>query len=303
MIKLERIDLKIRDFLLNKDYSNGSSLLFLRVVTGIFLILSLLAISSDFVLLHGKNGILPYDLQNFVSPDFALTFSEIVIFFESFGISENTVVVWYFILYITFAGMLSIGLFTRVSAIICLILYVAITSGPYKYGIDVFVTTSLFYLVLFPVGKIKSVDNLIFKKRDKNVNFTPYLRVLQINLCLVYFFAGLSKCISISWYNGDAIWKTINFVGANHLLKLNFDVLARFPFLLSVISITVVVLELFYFILIWNNKIRKFFLFGVLAMHIGIALVLNLYFFASFMILLNLTCFYVEDHLKLKINE
>lgn len=292
----QKIWVKSKDFFLNPDHSNGTFLMFLRATTGLFIIVSLLAISADFGMLHGKYGVLPGDVQNFVSSRYALTFSEMVTYGENlFGFRESTVVVLYFTMYIVFALTLVVGLFTRFSALMCLILYVAITSGPYKYGVDVFITTTLFYLVLFPAGYVKSIDNLIFKKRKPVISYTPYLRALQINLCLIYFFAGLSKAISISWYNGYAIWKTINFADANKLLGLNFDFLAENTYLLAIISISTLLLELFYIVFIWYKKTSMYFMTGVIIMHIGIALVLNLYFFAAFMILLNLSAFYVEQ--------
>lgn len=66
-----RIWANTKDFFLNETHSNGSFLFFLRASTGIFIIISLLAISADFTLLHGKYGILPGDLQNFVSSRYA----------------------------------------------------------------------------------------------------------------------------------------------------------------------------------------------------------------------------------------
>ena len=295
------ISSKIHAFFFKEDNTKGTFIAFFRIGTGAFILIHLLSIIVDFTKLFGKYGIIPYDIREFLLPEEMVSFTQIITFFENYGIPENTTIVCFLTLFILSVITMMLGLCTRFSAIITLILYKSIYAGTYIYGIDGFVVTSLFYLIIFPSGYYLSVDNLLFKNRSrKNLNTTLFKRLLQINVCLVYFFAGISKATGITWWNGEAIWKSINLWSANNVFNIDYTFLAENSYVLVVMGWGVLALEILYSVFIWIPKTRKLCLYSTLAMHIGIGLLLDLYFFAAFMMFWNVTAFYIDKPISIK---
>lgn len=116
--------------------------------------------------------------------------------------------------------------------------------------------------------------------------------MFQLHLTLVYFFSGFDKVLGFNWRNGESIWKAINLPSANQDFNFDFSFLTEYPILLVAIGWLTIVVEMFYPVFIWISKFREFWLFLTISMHLGIALVLNLYFFSTLMIIWNITNFY-----------
>lgn len=295
MKTLQTIKSKINIFFFKEENTKGSFIAFFRIGTSAFIFIHLLSIILDFSKLFGKQGIIPYDIREFLLPDQILPLTQIITFFERYGFLESTIIVSVLTIFILFLLTLTLGFFTRFSAFIILILYKSIYAGTYVYGIDGFVVTSLFYLTIFPSGYFHSIDNLIFKSRSRNnLNVTLFKRLLQINVCLVYFFAGASKATGTTWWNGEAIWKSIHLWSANSIFNIDYSFLAEHSYLLVIIGWGVLAIETLYPIFIWIPKTRKIWLYSTLAMHIGIGVLLDLYFFAAFMMFWNITVFYIN---------
>ncbi len=294
---------KIKLFFFKKDTDNSSFLIFLRIATGLFLILELLSVWKDFEKLYGKYGIIPYDIIEIQTSDYVISLTKVITYFEKYSIDQIFIINIFLILFILFSLFLIIGFFTRFSAFVLLFLYVMSFSNTYYiYGIDKFVITTLFYLSLFPTGRYYSVDNILFKRKNlPKINLTPYRRLLQLNVCIVYFFAGISKSFGETWWNGEAIWKSMNLLSANQLFRLDLAWLADYPFLLVLMGWGVLAIEILYPVFIWIPKTRKLWLSLTISMHVGIILVLNLYLFGVFMIIWNLSAFYfISDNTHFK---
>ena len=294
MKTIQLVKSKIHTFFFKEDETKGTFIAFFRIGTSAFILIHLLSIILDFSKLFGKQGIIPHDIRNFLTSDFLISFSKIVSFFEGYGISENIIINGFLITFIFFLLALMFGVCTRFSAFITLFLYKALYSGMYTYGIDAFVVTSLFYLFIFPSGYFYSIDNILFKNRNrKNLNVTLFKRLLQFNVCMVYFYAGASKVMGITWWNGEAVWKSIHLWSANTTFDIDYSFLAENSYLLVVMGWGVLLLETLYPIFIWIPKTRKIWLTGTLLMHIGIGLLLDLYLFAAFLMFWNVTAFYI----------
>ncbi len=298
---MNTIKTKLHTFFFKEDTTNGAFLVFFRMGTGIFILIHLLSIILDFSKLFGKQGIIPHDIREIMGSDYIVYLTEIITFFEGFGISENSIISIFLSVLILSLLSLTIGFCTRFSALLALFMYKSVFSLTYAYGIDTFITTSLFYLVIFPAGYFFSIDNIVFKNRSrKNLNVTLFKRLLQINVCIVYFYAGACKIVGDSWWNGEAIWKSLNLWSVNNTFDFNYDWLAEHSYLLIIMGWSVLAIETLYPIFIWSKKTRKIWLTGTLLMHIGIGLLLDLYFFAAFMMFWNVTAFYIDKPIDVK---
>ncbi len=186
------------------------------------------------------------------------------------------------------------GLFSRPAAISAWLIHLAARgSGAFtSYGVDHFLTTGLFYLMVCPMPDCHSLDSRLF--RSKQVN--PYRvgfhqRLLQLHLCLIYFFAGLAKALGPGWWNGNSIWRA--------LTRAPFDVvspdfLVRWSLFFPVVGLAIWLLELGYPLFIWPRRTRALGLIAITAMHAGIGVTMGLYLFALVLIVLNLAAFAPE---------
>ncbi len=183
------------------------------------------------------------------------------------------------------------GLFCRLAAIGGWFLYLScVKSGLlFAYGVDNFTTIGLFYLMIAPLPDAVSFDQKLLGRRRLNPERLGFhRRVLQLHLCVIYFFGGFSKTLGAGWWNGDSIWRALTRPPFD---LIPAEVLIRCAPLLPAMGILVCLLETGYAIFIWPKRTRPFWLAGILLMHLSIGLTMGLYLFALIMIVLNLAAF------------
>src|SRR5690606_39085514 len=264
---------------------------FFRISIGFFCAIHLLAILADFDLLFTSDGLIPLEIFSVMKTQLIPSFGFISKYFTNIGISGDIVNNCYIAIYFICCLALIIGFCTRTFAICLLFLHIIIfqSSTPYMYGVDFFKSISLFYCVVFPVGNLFSIDQRIFKR--PLINPSPYRNLLKIHLCIVYFTSGLDKAFGINWWNGESIWKALHLPGFKSYLIGGYDIFINYPFLPLFVGISTVLLEMLYPIGINIVRIRPYWLAATIAMHAGIVIAMNLYFFGALMILLNLCAF------------
>ncbi len=186
---------------------------------------------------------------------------------------------------------LILGFFCRTSALVAWFLHLcAVKSGDFmSYGVDNFTTIGLFYLMIAPLPDRFALDSILWARPPKNPEILGfYRRVLQIHVCIIYFFSGLTKCIGAGWWTGATLWRALTRPPFN---VLSPDLIASWGFVLPVAGILVCLIETLYPFFIWWKKTRIIWLVAVLLMHLAIGVTLGLYLFALIMIVLNLAAF------------
>jgi hypothetical protein len=158
-----------------------------------------------------------------------------------------------------------------------------------SYGVDNFMTIGLFYLMLSPLPDRYSLDWRLRKLRSRDPQLLGFWRrVLQLHLCLIYFFSGLTKCLGSGWWDGSNMWRALIRPPFN---VIDPEILVRWKYLFPVAGIFICLLEIGYPAFIWSSKTRKIWLISVCAMHAGIGLTMGMYLFAFIMIILNVAAF------------
>jgi Vitamin K-dependent gamma-carboxylase len=269
---------------------------FLRIAVGFFALLHFMAIQPDFYLLFSYEGLVQPDILDAMHGGTVPTIVDVHEAVAKFmpTVTYNQVLQFFRFGYLLALIGLTLGLLTRASAIVALLTQLILLNSVhfYQYGADAFTTILLFYCVVFPVGKVLSLDNRIFRK-NKNVTIdtaTICLRVLQVHLCVVYFIGGLDKVLGFNWRNGEAFWRAVT---SHNLLNIvDLSGLKNTPFFLLGGWATILI-ELLYPVCIHIQRIRKLWLGLTIGMHLGIILLLGLSFFGTLMILFNLAAFYV----------
>src|SRR5262249_48225579 len=157
------------------------------------------------------------------------------------------------------------------------------------YGMDNFTTIGLFYLMFAPLPDRYALGWRIWQPRPRDPRLQGFLqRVLQLHLCIIYFFSGLTKSLGSDWWNGTSIWRSLTCPPFNIISP---GILASWKYLLPSVGIAVLILEIGYPFFIWPKRTRRFWLLSILGMHSGIGIVMGLYLFSLIMIVLNLAAF------------
>ncbi len=207
------------------------------------------------------------------------------------GLNEETVVsVAWICLLVAGCGLL-VGLACRYSAVVAWFLHLcaAKSGGFVSYGVDNFMTIGLFYLMLSPLPDRYALDWRLREVRPKNPQLLGFWRrVLQLHLCVIYFFSGLTKCLGSGWWDGSSVWRSLIRPPFN---VIDPEILVRWNYLFPVAAIFVCLLELGYPFFIWNERTRKIWLICICGMHIAIGVTMGMYLFALIMIILNVAAF------------
>jgi len=287
-----------RERLLGFLFPDGTDqwLVILRVGLGFQVTFYSFSLRSDwnYLLSEAGNGVVSRNLAEAllsVESHFVPRLGWLVTLAAPIGLSEETVlsIAWGFLL-VAGCGLL-VGLACRFSAILAWFLQIctAKSGGFVSYGVDNFMTIGLFYLMLSPLPDRFSLDWRIRNLRPKHPQLLGFWRrVLQLHLCVIYFFSGLTKCLGSGWWNGSSVWRALIRPPFN---IIDPEILVRWNYVFPVAGIFVCLLEITYPFFIWNSQTRKIWLVCICVMHVGIGVTMGMYLFALIMIVLNVAAF------------
>jgi hypothetical protein len=274
----------------------GNWLAVLRLGLGLQVTLYSLSLRNDwnYLLAETGQGLISRDLAEAllsVESQFIPRLGWLVALGAHVGLGEETILSVGWICLFGAGCSLLLGLFCRVSAILAWFLHLcaAKSGGFVSYGVDNFMTIALFYLMLSPLPDRYSLDWRLRKSRSKDPQLVGFWRrVLQLHLCLIYFFSGLTKCLGSGWWDGSNVWRA--------LIRPPFgvidpEILVRWKYVFPIAGVLICLLETAYPLFIWSTSTRKIWLICTCAMHAGIGLAMGMYLFALIMIILNLAAF------------
>jgi len=207
------------------------------------------------------------------------------------GLREETVLSILWICLLVASCCLVAGIFSRISAIVTWFLHLcaAKSGGFVSYGVDNFMTIGLFYLMLSPLPDRYALDRQLRKSQPEDSPLLGFWRrVLQLHLCVIYFFSGLTKCLGSGWWDGSNVWRALIRPPFN---VIDPEILVRWKYLFPVAGVFIYLLELGYPFFIWSDRTRKIWLICICAMHAGIGFMMGMYLFALIMIILNVAAF------------
>jgi vitamin K-dependent gamma-carboxylase-like protein len=214
---------------------------------------------------------------------------------RTFNVTEETVLTFAWVSLLSAGCLLLLGLLSRPAAIVAWFVHLcaAESGGLLAYGADNFMTTALFYLMLSPLPDRYSFDHWVAETKPKNPHALGFWRrVLQVQLCFVYFIGGLAKFLGSGWWDGSNLWRALIRPPFN---LMSPDLLVQFKYALPVLGISICLLEVTYPVFIWLKRTRWIWLGCVLAMHVAIGLTMGLYLFALIMIIMNVAAFAVPN--------
>ncbi len=191
-------------------------------------------------------------------------------------------------------ALLTVGLFTRVSAILAFIAamsYVGRLQGA-LFGLDQINIMLALYLAVGPSGDAFSLDRWLASRRaggalplrrSWTANLT--IRLIQIHMCVIYMFAGMAKLTGPAWWDGTAMWMAF---GNMEYQSLDMTWMAEWPRLMNLMTHVTVFWELFYVALVWPRLSRPVVLLLAIPLHLGIGICLGMMTFGLAMLIGNL---------------
>jgi hypothetical protein len=268
----------------------------LRVGLGLVIVLYALSLRADWTYLFAGtgHGLISRNLgEAILSLDgaFIPRLGWLIALSSHIGLPEKTVLFLAWISLVVAGWALIVGLFSRFSAVVAWFVYLcaAKSGGLVTYGVDNFIIIGLFYLMLSPLPDRYSLDRLWLRWNLKNGQLLGfYRRALQMHLCLIYFFGGITKCLGSGWWDGSNIWRAVTRPPFNIIPA---EVLFRWKYFLPAIGISICLIETGYPFFIWLKKTRLIWAVCVLGMHMMIGLTMGMYLFALVMIVLNIAAF------------
>jgi len=261
----------------------------------ILALINILSIFPDLYSIYSKNGIISDSLNsNFVPTDKIKISSLTKIIIFAFNIKYKYAFIIPFYLYIISLIMILFNYWKIFFSVLVIFLHTVFLNSAYlfSYGAD-FMIAFLLYVNLF-----FCIEDKIKSELYKGVIFSFAIRLMQIQLCIIYFFGGFGKALGFDWFNGNAIWLCINHYLDEEIVNSYFSHIPKIIY--QIISLNVMVLELLFPIFVFiNKKTRKWIISNIIIMHVVIALVIKIYTFSIVMILFNIMAFYPEKFYEL----
>ncbi|GAB5403418.1 MAG: hypothetical protein Aurels2KO_16490 [Aureliella sp.] len=205
--------------------------------------------------------------------------------------TDSSLILWVHQIVAILASLaMMLGLFTRWTIPLAwwLTLMVCHRMTGALFGLDQIVVMLSMYLMFSHCGSVWSLDAWLAGQNDKklaHVSNNVATRLIQLHLCVIYLFGGLSKMRGAQWFEGSALWWTaVNY----EYQSLDITWLANFPWLIAALTAATIFWETFYVALVWPKQTRPIALGMAVMVHGGIAVALGMVTFGTIMIVANL---------------
>ena len=163
------------------------------------------------------------------------------------------------------------------------------------YGVDTVAIALLLILCIAPIGSALSLDRVRkVREHKKKYGLDASLplptsqrgfacqRLMQLQMAVIYFSAGIEKLYGDMWWSGIAPWVALN---NNETAFFPMGLLADQFWIVNLMAFGTILIEISYTFLIWGYKTRPYLLIAALFLHASIAVMMGMYYFASMMIL------------------
>lgn len=187
--------------------------------------------------------------------------------------------------------LFTLGLFTRVTSVLSLLVVISFAHRVPQatFGLDQINAMLTLYLAIGPSGQALSLDRLIARRWRDSAASRPApsaranlaLRLINVHMCVIYFFAGISKLQGEAWWTGEAMWRAFSNL---EYQSIDMTWLAWYPWLLNLVTHLSVLWEIFFCVLIWRPHLRPLMLAGAVVLHVGIGACLGMWTFGLIML-------------------
>jgi hypothetical protein len=201
----------------------------------------------------------------------------------------------------------TLGLCSRTTSVIVWIGHISYVQRGFViwFGMDSVLAMLLLYLIFAPTGATLSLDRLLERYRtarralngsgglrapelalQPRWSANVVMRLIQIHMCVIYLFAGLSKLQGDRWWGGSAAWYTM-MVPELEIMSMRWLAFApQWLYMLIVLGSTYFTLafEVSFPFVVWNRFLRPLVLLSAVGLHLGIGFFMGLGGFGAAML-------------------
>jgi hypothetical protein len=202
--------------------------------------------------------------------------------------------------------LFTLGILTRLTSLLSFLILInyAHRAPAALFGLDQINALLTMYLAIGASGGALSVDRLFARywRARRSLTTDPVaklrlgpipsvsgnisLRLIQVHMCVIYLFAGLSKLLGESWWDGTAIWRV---AASYEYQSLDVTWLANTPLLVNLFTHLAAFWELSYCVLVWPKLTRPLVLVGAIIAHLAIGFCMGMMTFGLIMLIANLS--------------
>jgi predicted DCC family thiol-disulfide oxidoreductase YuxK len=185
------------------------------------------------------------------------------------------------------AFLLMIGLFTRISAIT---VFLTLVSLHHRNALilnsgDSFLRIASFFIIFSPAGAAFSIDRLIRIARGKESGppkaQAPWaMRLIQIQLAFVYFYAFVWKAMGPMWLSGTAVYYTSRLM---EFWRFPVPYIFEHMWTIKLWTWSTLLIEFSLGVLVWIKEFRYWVLLAGVLLHAGIDYSMNIPLFGLIM--------------------
>jgi len=193
-----------------------------------------------------------------------------------------------FILFFIFGITSIIGLFTNISLIIFTISFISIQNRIHPIistAGDVVIRFMLISLIFIDCGSRYSIDNILGIASNLDFINGWTIRLLQINICMMYLFSAMVKLKYDEWLSGYAIKKVIYHATYGRKIYFKLPLNKYLDFSLKLLTWATIIFEYMAFPLFFISEFRPIGIILGILLHIGIIVFMRVGAFGPIMIL------------------
>jgi len=280
-----------------------TGIILLRILIGLSLLKDFIAYYTHRNFIFDNNGIVSYE-----------TYQDIVRYYKlqllHIDFNQPSHVLLFCLLGFLSSLTFTLGIFPRISAILLFfLLFIFKFRNIYLLdGGDNIITAILPFFFIISSQSLCKPYNKIVEKIGIESNY--YLKKLTavatlgilIQICIVYFFAGLHKLQGEVWLEGTALYYILN--SSDFSAYAINAYITQFPFLVYALTWSTIAFQLLFPVFVWFNSTRKIILLIGILLHLGILVFMRIDNF-SFIMLACYAVFFTNreyDALQLKTN-
>lgn len=267
-------------------FSEGSPLIVavFRILYGLLLLAFIALLTPDMFIWFGHFGIVSTQSVRDFNKDVLLNLLNICR-------DNDLFLVAFFTIFFMASVCLTIGYKTKLATVI---VYLALTSLYHRNQLlfnsgDTYMRVCAFWLMFAPTGKALSIDHLLSKKDDSTAypafTYKPVslwsLRLLQLQLTLVYCHTFFAKAPGSVWVEGTAVYYSSRI---EDLTRISLPYVFEHLWTIYFLSYSTLVIELALWTLIWFKEFRYIIIFIAIIFHLTIDLHMNIPLFEWMMI-------------------
>jgi predicted DCC family thiol-disulfide oxidoreductase YuxK len=163
------------------------------------------------------------------------------------------------------------------------------------YGVDKILACLLVIMCVAPIGRAMSLDRVRAVRAAKleklDAAVPPYsspwagacIRLMQIQMAVLFFYTVIAKLRGDDWWNGDAIWAV--FTTGEHYSRFILDLLASQYWVSNVGTYATILIEMAFPFMIWQRRTRPYLLAGAIFLHVQFAVLMGLFYFSFVMVM------------------